>query len=173
MSAPTRREFLTTSSRLTGAFAAGLARADERRSKPPASPVSASDLVRMDALALSHAIHGKKVSCREVMTAFLEHINRVNPRVNAIVSLQDPDDLLKQAGERDRQLARGESSGWMHGFPHAVKDLAATKGIRTSGGSPLLDAVPDYYAYFVERLRAAGVIVIGKTNSPEFGLGSQ
>jgi len=184
MSIPTRREFLTTSSRLTGAFAAGLARADERPTKTNAvdsqrptpkaqSPLKSSDLVRFDALALSEAIHAKKVSCREVMTAFLDHINRVNPRVNAIVSLQDPDDLLKQAGERDAQLARGESSGWMHGFPHAVKDLAATKGIRTSGGSPLLDAVPDHDAYFVERLRKAGVILIGKTNAPEFGLGSQ
>ena len=179
----TRREFLTTSSGLTGAFAAGLGRADERPTKPNAvnaqlptsnsQPAASSDLVRMDALALSHAIHAKKVSCREVMTAFLDHINRVNPRVNAIVSLQDPDDLLKQAGDRDAQLARGESSGWMHGFPHAVKDLAATKGIRTSGGSPLLDAVPDHDAYFVERLRKAGAILIGKTNAPEFGLGSQ
>ena len=81
--------------------------------------------------------------------------------------------LLKQAEERDAQLARGESMGWMHGFPHAVKDLAATKGIRTSYGSPLADGVPDHDAIFVERLRKSGVILIGKTNVPEFGLGSQ
>ena len=148
----TRREFLTTSSRLTGAFAAGLARADERPAKaglgnfqPPTSnfqsPTSnaqsrerSSDLVRMDALALSKAIHAKQASCREVMTAFLEHIDRINPHVNAIVSLQDRDDLFRQADERDAQLARGASAGWMHGLPHAVKDLASTKGIRTTFG---------------------------------------
>jgi amidase len=184
MSVPTRREFLTTSGRLSGAFAAGLARADERPAITAAGnahsptpkvqrPMKQSDLVRLDALALSKAIHTKKVSCREVMVAFLDHIDRVNPHVNAIVSLQDRESLLKQADERDVQLARGASAGWMHGFPHAVKDLAATKGIRTSGGSPLLDAVPDHDAYFVERLRKAGVILIGKTNAPEFGLGSQ
>jgi amidase len=127
----------------------------------------------MDALALSKAIHAKQASCREVMAAFLDHIDRINPHVNAIVSLQDRDDLFRQADERDAQLARGASAGWMHGLPHAVKDLASTKGIRTSGGSPLLDTVPSHDAYFVERLRRAGVILIGKTNTPEFGLGSQ
>ena len=156
MSVPTRREFLTTSG-LTGVFTAGLARADEQPEKNAAGnaqsltpkvqrPMKQSDLVRLDALALSKAIHTKKVSCREVMVAFLDHIDRVNPHVNAIVSLQDRESLLKQADERDVQLARGASAGWMHGFPHAVKDLAATKGIRTSGGSPLLDAVPDHDA---------------------------
>ncbi len=127
----------------------------------------------MDALDLSRAIHSRQISCREVMVAYLDHISRLNPRVNAIVSLQDPDSLLKQAGERDAQLARGNSLGWMHGFPHAVKDLAATKGIRTTCGSPLLDTVPEHDEIFVERLKKNGVILIGKTNTPEFGLGSQ
>jgi amidase len=127
----------------------------------------------MNALDLSKAIKLKQVSCHEVMKTFLGHIGRFNPKVNAIVSLQDQDDLLKQAGERDEQLASGKYLGWMHGFPHAVKDLAATKGIRTTWGSPLLDSVPQHDSLFVERLRASGVVIIGKTNAPEFGLGSQ
>jgi amidase len=89
------------------------------------------------------------------------------------VSLQDREGLVKQAAERDAQLARGESMGWMHGFPHAVKDLAATKGIRTTWGSPLFDSVPQADDLFVERLRKSGAILIGKTNAPELGLGSQ
>lgn len=80
---------------------------------------------------------------------------------------------MRQAKQRDAQLAKGEYLGWMHGFPHAVKDLAATKGIRTSSGSPLLDGVPNHDAIFVERLRRSGAIVIGKTNVLEMGYGSQ
>jgi len=133
----------------------------------------ADSIVMMDGVSLSKAIHSKKVSCREVITAYLDHIARINPKVNAIVSLQDRDVLMKQANARDTQLARGESMGWMHGFPHAVKDLEATKGIRTSYGSPLADGVPDHDAILVERLRKSGAILIGKTNVPEFGLGSQ
>jgi len=127
----------------------------------------------MDALDLSKAIKSKQVSCKEVMATFLDHIERTNPKVNAIVSVQDGDALLKQAMERDAQLARGEYQGWMHGFPHAVKDLAPTKGIRTTWGSALLDTVPQADAIFVERLKKNGAIIIGKTNTPEFGMGSQ
>ena len=99
---------------------------------------SSSDLVRLDALALSKAIHTKKVSCREVMVAFLDHIDRVNPHVNAIVSLQDRESLLNQADERDRQLARGASAGWMHAFPHAVKRIGSISGGQFTEG-PLCD----------------------------------
>src|SRR5882757_6376966 len=94
-----------------------------------------SDIVMMDGLALSRAIHSQQVSCVEVMNAYLDHIDALNPRVNAIVSLQDRGDLVHQAKARDDELARGQDCGWMHGFPHAVKDLAATKGIRTTQGS--------------------------------------
>ena len=132
-----------------------------------------SNIVMMDGVQLSNAIHSKKLPCKEVMTSYLDHIARVNPKVNAIVSLQEREGLFTQDAERDAQLARGESMGWMHGFPHAVKDLEPTKGIRTSGGSPLVDGVPDHDAIFVERLRRNGAILIGKTNVPEFGLGSQ
>ena len=127
----------------------------------------------MDALALSRAIHAKDVSCVEVMNATLDHIGRINPVVNAIVSLQDRDGLLAQSRARDDQLARGEDCGWMHGFPLAVKDLTATKGIRTTQGSRIFkDFVPAADAIVVERMKRAGGIVIGKTNTPEFGLGS-
>ena len=93
-----------------------------------------SDIVMLDGVGLSRAIKSKKISCVEVMNAYLDHIDRLNPLVNAIVSLQDRGDLLKQARERDKQLARGEYMGWMHGFPQAIKDLEATKGIRTTWG---------------------------------------
>lgn len=128
----------------------------------------------MDACALSQAIRTKAISCVEVMRAYLDHIDRVNPLVNAIVSRQDPDDLLRQARGRDDELARGEWRGWLHGFPQAIKDLAATAGIATTLGSPLFkDNVPTADAIFVERMKAAGSIIVGKTNTPEFGLGSQ
>ena len=127
----------------------------------------------MDALTLSHAIKSKQVSCVEVMHAYLNHIDALNPHVNAIVSLQDRDGLLQQAKARDEQLARGDYCGWMHGFPQAIKDLTATKGIRTTQGSRIFkDFNPAADAIVVERMKRAGSIIIGKTNTPEFGLGS-
>jgi amidase len=136
--------------------------------------MSPNDIVSLDACALSAAIHRRDVSCREVMQAFLAQIDRLNPTHNAIVSLQPRESLLAQADECDAQLARGESTGWMHGFPQAVKDLTETAGIRTTRGSPLYaDFVPQEDGIIVERAKRAGAIVIGKTNTPEFGLGSQ
>lgn len=138
------------------------------------APVSAADLVAADAVDLAEWIRTRKVSCREVMVAFLDQIERLNPKVNAIVSLQARDGLLAQADERDAQLARGEYLGWMHGMPQAIKDLAATAGIPTTSGSPILkDYIPKHDAIIVERVRKAGAIIIGKTNTPEFGMGSQ
>ncbi|MEN9900409.1 MAG: hypothetical protein RLZZ152_1453, partial [Pseudomonadota bacterium] len=90
----------------------------------------------MSALALSKAIHNKQVSCREVMQAYLNQIEKHNPASNAIVSLAPQEAILAQADERDAQLARGQSMGWMHGLPQAVKDLADVAGFRTSHGSP-------------------------------------
>ena len=131
------------------------------------------DIVMMDGAALTSAIHSRQVSCVEVMAAYLDHIEKINPKVNAIVALQDRAGLSAQARERDAQLSRGESMGPLHGFPHAVKDLQAVKGIRTTQGSPILqDFVPTADSLMVERLRKAGAIFIGKTNTPEFGLGS-
>ncbi|HXV00969.1 MAG TPA: amidase [Caulobacteraceae bacterium] len=133
----------------------------------------ASDIVMMDAASLAAAIAARRVSCAEVMSAFLAHIATLNSKVNAIVALQAPDDLMAQARAHDAVLARGEAIGPLHGLPHAVKDLAWVKGIRSTSGSLIFkDFVPTHDALFVERLRAAGAIFIGKTNAPEFGLGS-
>jgi amidase len=131
------------------------------------------DIVEWTAVELSNAIRGKQVSCKEVMQAYLAQVAKLNPKVNAIVSLQDPEQLLKQAAERDAQLAQGQYMGWMHGFPQAPKDLANTIGIPTTQGSPILkNNMPKTDAIIVERARKAGAILIGKTNTPEFGLGS-
>ena len=164
----TRRAFLTQAGMLTGGAvvsAMGIDGTAEAKEPP--------EIVTLTAVELSQRIRSKQVSCAEVMESYLAQIERYNPKVNAIVSLQPRDTLLQQAKERDAQLARGESLGWMHGFPHAVKDLALTKGIRTSHGSPLLDGVPEHDDIFVERLRRNGAILIGKTNVPEMGFGSQ
>ncbi|MEI8325564.1 MAG: amidase, partial [Betaproteobacteria bacterium] len=136
-------------------------------------PCATAHITDLDASALSVAIHSRSVSCREVMRATLEHIADLNPRCNAIVSLQDGDALLRQADTRDAQLARGESMGWMHGMPQAIKDLSNTAGIATTQGSPLLrNFVPTSDSLMVQRMKASGCIVVGKTNTPEFGLGS-
>jgi amidase len=125
------------------------------------------------ALDLSRAIHLKQVSCQEVMQSTLERIARLNPQSNAIVSLQEPELLMAQARERDVQLARGESMGWMHGMPQAIKDLSNVAGLRTTLGSPLMkDFLASEDGLMAQRMKAAGAIVIGKTNTPEFGLGS-
>src|ERR1700749_3788562 len=87
-------------------------------STPAIAAPGISNIVMMDARALSSAIAAKKLSCVEVMTAYLDHIARFNPKVNAIVALQNRDALLAQARERDVQLARGEEMGPLHGLPH-------------------------------------------------------
>lgn len=140
---------------------------------PHTAPPAASDIVALDAVALSRAIAARQLSCREVMQAYLAQIDRFNPQVNAIVSRQDPDDLLRQAQVCDDELSQGRSRGWMHGFPLAPKDLANTAGIVTTQGSPLLRGqVPATDAIVVERMRRQGALLVGKTNTPEFGLGS-
>ncbi|MDF1722056.1 MAG: amidase [Minwuia sp.] len=131
------------------------------------------DFLTTDATELSRLIATRSVSCVEVMTACLDRIDQVNPTYNAIISLRDRDALIGDARTADADLAAGRNRGWMHGFPLAVKDLAATAGIPTTFGSLLFaDNVPDADCLMVSRLRAAGAIIIGKTNTPEFGLGS-
>ena len=127
------------------------------------------------AAALSTAVRERVVTCVEVMTAYLDHIDRINPLVNAIVSRRPRAELLDEAAARDDELRAGHYRGWMHGFPHAVKDLADVAGMKTTYGffRPPFDVEPATAdSLFVERLRAAGAIFIGKTNTPEFGLGS-
>src|SRR5436309_7761309 len=127
----------------------------------------------LTAVEMARRIRAKEVSAREVMAAHLDRIAEINPRVNAIVTLV-ADRAMQQAREADETLARGEGVGPLHGLPVAHKDLQPTKGIRTTFGSPIFEHfIPDQDSLIVERLRAAGAITIGKTNTPEFGAGSQ
>ena len=138
---------------------------DTRSSDPEIVFAPARELVRR--------LTERTLGAEELMTRFLARIDEVNPAVNAIVTLV-PEAALEGARAADAALARGEPPGPLHGLPIAVKDLTPTRGIRTTFGSPIYrDFVPDEDALYVERLRAAGAIVIGKTNTPEFGAGSQ
>ena len=135
---------------------------------PAPCPITA-----LDAHALSAAIHKREVTCREVMQAYLARIAVLNPRFNAIVNLAPAETLLAQADECDAELAAGRSRGWMHGMPQAIKDTGQAVGFPTTFGSPLLaGSMPAQDSSFVARMKAAGCIVVGKTNMPEFGLGS-
>lgn len=133
-----------------------------------------SSIVALTAKELSAAIHQRHVSCVDVMRAYLEQIETYNPHVNALVSMRPQEQLLIEADARDNALARGESLGWMHGFPHAVKDLADARGLVTTWGSPLFKSnVATTDSLHIARIKQAGAIIVGKTNVPEFGLGSQ
>jgi amidase len=133
---------------------------------------SGDELCAMTAIELAARIRRKDVSAREVMEAHLARIARVNPKVNAIVTLV-PEKALAWAKEADERQARGEALGVLHGLPVAHKDLVDTAGIRTTRGSLLYkDNVPTVDALIVKRVRAAGAITLGKTNTPEFGAGS-
>ncbi|WP_420623070.1 amidase [Candidatus Poriferisodalis sp.] len=113
-----------------------------------------------------------EISARELLAAHLERISQVNPAVNAIVTFT-PELAAERAAAADEAHARGESLGLLHGLPVAHKDLALTAGVRTTLGSPLFaDFVPDIDALVVERQHQAGAVMVGKTNTPEFGAGS-
>jgi amidase len=143
--------------------------------KPLAQPTSVSgdDLCYMSAIDLLARIRRKQVSAREVLAAHLAQIERVNPKVNAIVTLV-ADRAMEDAARADELMARGGPVGVLHGLPIAHKDLVDTAGIRTTQGSPFYrDFVPTRDAPIVTRIRAAGAITCGKTNTPEFGAGSQ
>lgn len=131
------------------------------------------DITRLSAIELSTAIRLRQVSCVEVMRAYLNRIERLNPVTNAIILQVPAEQALAEAAERDRDLERGHYRGWMHGFPQAIKDLADVEGMPTTRGSPILrEAMAGRDSIFVARMRSAGAIFIGKTNVPEFGLGS-
>ncbi len=143
-------------------------------SSPDANRNSSDEICFMHAVDILEAVRKKKLSARELMQAHLQQINRVNPRVNAIVTLVPEDQLMAQAAAADEALANGKWLGPLHGLPIGVKDLHETNGIRTTFGSPLhKNYVPDFDCRVVQREKNAGAIVIGKTNVPEFGLGSQ
>jgi amidase len=121
------------------------------------------------ARALAAAIRRRELSCREVVAWHLDRVAAINPRINAIVSLR-PEQALAEAERADRAVAIGDEVGPLHGLPIAIKDLEDTAGIRTTYGSPLFaEHVPTADSLLAARLRAAGAIVIGKSNTPEFG----
>ncbi len=126
-------------------------------------------LFNVDASQLLARLHSGELSAQALMAAALDRIAAVNPALNAIVDLRQRDVLMAEAAAADKAGARGA----LHGLPVAVKDLANVKGLRTSSGSPLLtDFIAPEDEPAVARMRAAGAIFIGKTNTPEFGLGS-
>ncbi len=159
---PTRREVLT------GVAAAALAPVTSFAATSETSQICFTGAVEMAQL-----IREKKLSAREALAEHLKQIDRVNPQVNAIVTLV-PEMATQAAVHADEMQARGERLGPLHGLPVAHKDLIETRGIRTTFGSPLFkDHVPDEDDLLVKRMHQAGAIVVGKTNTPEFGAGSQ
>jgi amidase len=131
------------------------------------------DLCFTSAVELARRLHSRELSARELLGAYLDRIHRINPLLNAIVTLAE-EQAADQAAAADQALARGVPPGPLHGLPIAIKDLADTAGIRTTHGSPLFaDHVPDTDAPYVALLKAAGAVIVGKTNTPEFGAGSQ
>jgi amidase len=160
-----RRGFLKAAGVTAAASAVGQA--------APAAAARASEICFMGGRELAGLIRAGKLSAREVMAAHLQRIARVNPRVNAIVAKLDDDACLALADEADRRLAKGDKVGPLHGLPIAFKDLEAAVGFPFTRGSLIFkDDRPAEDAVLVERLRRAGVVPIGKTNVPEFGMGS-
>jgi len=134
---------------------------------------TAVNLCFAGARELAGLIRARKASAREVMAAHLLQINRLNPTLNAIVAKLDDDRCLALADDADRRIAGGEDVGPLHGLPIAFKDLEAAVGFPFTRGSPIFASeMPAEDTLLVERLRRAGAIPIGKTNVPEFGMGS-
>ncbi len=132
-----------------------------------------ADIVWRDAIDLAQRIRTRELSAVEVTRAHIAQIDRVNPGINAFVTTTF-ETALKDAAEVDARLGRGEDPGPLAGLPVGHKDLAVTRGVRTTFGSPIFrDFVPTVDALIVERLKAAGAVSLGKTNTPEFGAGSQ
>lgn len=132
-----------------------------------------NELCNLSAVALRGLIDKKETSATEVLLAHLDQIEKLNPSLNAIVTLV-PDHANKLATRVDAAIARGENPGLLAGLPIAHKDLLQTAGIRTTFGSRLFkDFIPKQSALIVDRLVGAGAVTVGKTNTPEWGAGSQ
>ena len=130
------------------------------------------ELCLLPATEQASALRAGSCSARELVAAHLARIERIDPLVNAIVT-RTPERALAAADEADRRRARGEDLPPLHGLPIAHKDLQDTAGVRTTYGSPSFrDHVPEADSLLVERLRGAGAIAVGKTNTPEWGAGS-
>ena len=131
------------------------------------------DLCAAPAVDLARMIRSRELSAAELLAAVLARIEAVNPGINAIVTLA-PEQAASAAADLDSLAARGEFRGPLHGLPIAIKDLVETAGIRTTFGSPIFASyVPSFDAPHVALLKQAGAVVIGKTNTPEFGAGAQ
>ena len=148
--------------------------AEEQVSARTASPIAKPDeICELSAVDMAARIRRRDLSAREVLAAHLARIERINPKVNAIVTLV-AERAMADAARADEQAAGGRVLGVLHGLPVAHKDLVDTAGIRTTRGSRFLsDHVPKTDALIVTRIRAAGAITCGKTNTPEYGAGSQ
>lgn len=162
-----RRQFSTTLA--AGALGSALPGLPAAAQPQPRMP----ELCAMTAVELAGRLAKRQVSAREVMTAHLAQIERVNPKVNAIVTLV-ADQAMAGAAKADELIAKGGPVGALHGLPVAHKDLVDTAGIRTTRGSRFFrDHVPTRDAMIVSKIKAAGAVTLGKTNTPEFGAGSQ
>jgi len=138
------------------------------------SAAASAEIVFLDARQIAALLVRRELSAVEVLDAFLGRIARLNDQVNAIVTLRPAAELRAEAAAADRRFASGEAGGALHGLPMAIKDLSLTRGLRTTFGSlAYRDFVPVTDELYVERCRRAGAIIIGKTNTPEFGAGSQ
>jgi amidase len=138
-----------------------------------AAAADIEELVYTPARKLAGDVASGARSAREIMTAYLERIAACNPRVNAICTLLPEEEAMRLADAADQRRASGATLGPLHGLPMAAKDLTATRGIRTTMGSPVFaDNIPEEDSLLVQRLKRAGALVIGKTNTPEFGTGS-
>jgi len=159
-----RRDFLGTIAVAGAAATAG--RMSLIGSAEAASEVS-GDITTKSASELAGAIRSKKLSSKAIVEAHLEQIAKVNPKLNAIVQLT-ADSARKEADEADAALARGEIKGSLHGVPITIKDTLETTGVICTGGTKgRANFVPKADATAVARLRAAGGIILGKTNVPE------
>src|SRR5687768_7376429 len=131
--------------------------------------MSADDLCYTPALELARLIRARELSPVELLEAFFARIQRINPAINAYCTVAY-DRAREEAREAESAVANGEPLGPLHGVPVSIKDLTATAGVRTTMGSKIFEHnVPDADAPFVQRVRAAGGVMIGKTNTPEFG----
>jgi aspartyl-tRNA(Asn)/glutamyl-tRNA(Gln) amidotransferase subunit A len=127
------------------------------------------EICYMPGLEMAEAIKAKKLSPVEIIDAILSRIERLNPKVNAYCTVVS-ESARKQAKEAEAKLMRSKKLGRLHGVPVSIKDLIFTKGIRTTGGSKIYENfIPEQDAIVVERLKSAGAIILGKTNTPEFG----
>ena len=164
-----RREFLSVA-----AAVPAMAKLQPRSTSAPTPHHPSPEICFMEATELARLLRTRAISAVEVMQAHLSQIARINPKVNAICTLVHEEELLRQARAADARPKTSGTIGPLRGFPHAVKDLVPTAGIRTTYGSLIYrNNVPTDDALIVRRLKAAGAIIIGKTNTPEFGAGSQ